>query len=41
MTEKTYEDIIRECAETRRDLDVVLHPTYGHLKKAFSLIAGK
>lgn len=35
---ETYHDTVQECAETRRDLDVVLHPTFGHLKKAFALI---
>lgn len=35
---ETYEDTVQECAETRRDLDVVLHPTFKHLKKAFALI---
>ena len=35
---ETYEDTVQECSETRRDLDVVLHPTFKHLKKAFSLI---
>lgn len=35
--EPNYEDIINECAETRRDLDVVLHPIYGYLKKVFEI----
>lgn len=35
MTEKSYEDLVLECAETRRDLDVVHHPMMTALKKAF------
>jgi hypothetical protein len=34
----TYEDKISEAAEKKRDADVVLHPTFRHLKQAFSLI---
>lgn len=37
MAEKTYEEIVSECAETRRDLDVVLHPQFNALKKAFKI----
>jgi hypothetical protein len=40
MTDKNYEDYILESAETRRDLDVVLTPIFGSLKKAFGVIFG-
>lgn len=40
MADKKYEDILTECAETRRDLDVVYHPTFGNIKKAFAIIFG-
>lgn len=35
---KKYESIIDECAQTRYELDTVLHPTFGQLKKAFKLL---
>lgn len=41
MAEKKYEDYVQECAATRRDLDTILHPTYGELKKAFELVFGE
>lgn len=37
---KTYEELVQECAEIRRDLDVVLHPIFGSLKKAFEVAWG-
>lgn len=38
MSDQEYSDIINECAETRVDLDTVLHPTFSGLKKAFSIL---
>jgi hypothetical protein len=38
MSEQEYSDIVSECAETRVDLDTVLHPTFNGLKKAFSIL---
>jgi hypothetical protein len=40
MTEKTYPDVVDECAQTRVDLDTILHPTFSALKKAFVVLFG-
>ena len=40
MTEATYEDKIGEGAEKKRDLDVILSPTFKHLKTAFTFLFG-
>lgn len=36
--EKTYEHVVDDCAKTRSYLDIILHPMYSELKKAFEII---
>jgi hypothetical protein len=40
MSELGYSDFVDECAQTRVDLDTILHPTFSGLKKAFAILFG-